>query len=121
MTVSTGKRNRRIELQAQSTTTELDSFQQPTPAAWTTIYKCWASISVQNSQLLYSTAEFMSKSAHRITMLWTSSVIVSAKQRIVYKEPSTAIAHTYEIESVLNTDQANREIICLAYELGASE
>ncbi len=115
-----GKRNRRIQIQAQGTS-ELDAFQQPLPAAWTTIYSCWASIDIQGSQLLYSTAELMDKVAHRITILWTSSVVITAKQRILYTEPTTNVLHTYEIEAVLNDRQANKQLILMAYELEAAE
>jgi head-tail adaptor len=115
--ISAGALNRRIAVQALSETTELDSFQQPTPAAWNPIYKCWASIDIQNSALIYSTAEFMSKNVYRITIRWTSSVVFSAKQRIVYFEATTKIKHTYTIESVVNTKQANQELVFLCYEL----
>jgi head-tail adaptor len=118
--MDTGKRNRRIKIQSQGTS-ELDAFQQPLPAAWTTIYKCWASIDIQNSALIYSTAEFMSKVTYRITTLWTSSVVVSAKNRIVYVEPTTQIVHTYEVIAPLNTKQANRELVLLCYELSGQE
>jgi SPP1 family predicted phage head-tail adaptor len=115
-----GKLNRRIQIQSQGTS-ELDAFQQPLPAAWTTIYKCWASIDIQNSALIYSTAEFMSKVTFRITMRWTSSVVISAKQRIVYVEPTTQIVHTYEVIAPLNTKQANRKLVLLCYELSGEE
>jgi SPP1 family predicted phage head-tail adaptor len=118
--METGKRNRRIKIQSPSTT-ELDAFQQPLPAKWDTIYSCWAAIDIQASQLLYSTAEFMSKVTYRITMLWTSSVVISAKQRIVYVEPTTQITHTYEVIAPLNTKAANRELVLLCYELEVEE
>jgi SPP1 family predicted phage head-tail adaptor len=118
--MDTGKLNRRIQIQSLGTA-ELDAFQQPLPAAWSPIYKCWANIDIQGSQLVYSTAEFMSKVAHRITIRYTSSVIFTAKQRIVYTEPTTGVVHTYEIEAVLNPNQANKEIILMAYELEATE
>ena len=115
-----GKLNRRIKIQSEGTG-ELDAFRQPGPAAWSTIYECWASIDIQGSQLVYSTAEFMSKVAHRITIRYTSTVIFSAKQRIVYTEPTTGVVHTYEIEAVLNTNQSNRELIFMCFELEAAE
>ena len=114
--VSAGARNRRISILAQ-TPGELDLFQQPTAAAWNPIYKCWANIDVQSSALVYSTAEFMSKAVYRITILYTSSIVFSAQQRIVYVEPTTKIVHTYTIESVINDKQANAQIILLCYEL----
>jgi SPP1 family predicted phage head-tail adaptor len=115
-----GKLNRRIKIQSQSTT-ELDAFQQPLRAKWDTIYESWASIDIQASQLLYSTAEFMSKVTYRITIRWTSSIVISAKQRILYTEPTTGIVHTYEVIAPLNTKQANRELIILCFELSGKE
>lgn len=119
--ISAGALNRRIAVQALSETTELDSFQQPTPAAWNTVYKCWASIDIQNSALIYNTAEFMSKNVFRITIRWTSSVVFSAKQRIVYIEPTTKVVHAYVIEAVMNTKQANSELVLLVFELSGEE
>lgn len=119
--MQTGKLNRRIQIQSQSTTAELDAFHQPTAASWQTVYTGWASIDIQGSQLLYSTAEFVSQTTYRITLRWTSSVIFSVQQRIVYTEPTTGIVHTYEIKSVTNTKQANRELMLLCYELNGTE
>jgi SPP1 family predicted phage head-tail adaptor len=116
--VDAGKLNRRIQIQTQTTTQ--DGFGQPLEA-WATVYTCWASIDVQNSQLLYSTAEFVDKVAHRITCRWTSSVVIAASQRIVYTEASTGVVHTYEIEAVLNDKQANWMLILMCYELEAKE
>jgi SPP1 family predicted phage head-tail adaptor len=113
--------NRRIKIQSQSTTVELDAFQQPTPASWETIYSCWASIDIQGSQLVYSTAEFMSEVTFRITIRWTSSVIISANLRVIYTEPTTGVVHTYEIKSVMNDKQANKQLTLLCYEISGKE
>ena len=59
-----GKLNRRIAIQTQSTSP--DAFGQPVQV-WTTAYQAWASIDIQSSQLIYSTAEFMAKTTHRIS------------------------------------------------------
>jgi SPP1 family predicted phage head-tail adaptor len=113
-----GKLNRRIAIQSQ--TTAQDSFGQELQT-WTQVYACWANISVQNSQLINATAEFVSKVTHRVTLRYTSSVVIAANQRVVYKEQVTGVIHTYNIEAVLNTEQANKEIVVLAYEIGAKE
>jgi SPP1 family predicted phage head-tail adaptor len=118
--MDTGSLNRRIQIQSQ-TPGELDAFQQPTAASWNTVYTCWASIDVQQSQLVYSTDEFMSKVTHRITVRWTSSVVISAKQRILYTEPTTGVVHTYEIQAPLNDKQGNKKLILMCYELEAAE
>ena len=55
--------NRRISIQSQ--TTSQDEFGQE-QQAWNTVYSCWADIDVQQSQLLYQTAEFVSKITHRL-------------------------------------------------------
>lgn len=113
-----GKLNRRIQIQQQATTP--GPLGQPS-STWTTVYTCWASIDVQNSQLIYATAEFVSRVTHLITMRWTSSVVIQPNMRIVYTEAKTGVVHTYNIEALLNTKQANRKLVALCYELNASE
>ena len=110
--------NRRIQIQIQTTTQ--DGLGQPLQT-WLQGYECWASIDVQNSQLLYATAEFIDKVTHRITCRWTSSFRFRAAQRIVYTEVTSGVVHTYEIQTVLNDKQGNRELILMCYELGAQE
>ncbi|WP_433963659.1 phage head closure protein [Tunturiibacter gelidiferens] len=116
-----GKLNRRIQIQSQSTTSDLDPFSQPTPASWQTIYSAWASVDIQASQLLYSTAEFVSQTTYRITLRWTSSVIFSAQQRVIYIEPTTGVTHTYEIKAVVNDKAANKQVTLLCYEISGRE
>lgn len=113
-----GKRNRRIQIQTQTTTQ--DAFGQPL-AQWNAIYSCWASISNVTGSLIYATSGFVSKASHQIVLLWTSSVVFEANQRVVYEEAATGVVHTYEIQAVLNTDQANKEIVLLVYELDGAE
>lgn len=109
-----GRLNRRIILQQQSIVQ--DPFGQP-QQSWATAYSCWASIDIQNSQLLYSTAEFAAKVTYRIELRWSSSVIVAPNMRVVFTEPTTRVAHTYEIQAVLNDMQANKKLILICYEL----
>lgn len=116
--VEAGQLNRRIQIQQQATAQ--DSFGQP-EETWTSIYTCWANISVQKSQLLYETAEFVSKITHRITIRWTSSVIIQPNMRVVYAEPVTNVTHTYNIEALMNEEQRNRQLVILAYEINANE
>ncbi|MGF7180390.1 phage head closure protein [Tunturiibacter psychrotolerans] len=116
--MNAGKLNRRIQIQTQTTTQDALGQQLQT---WSTAYSCWASIDIQASQLLYSTAEFISKVTYRITLRWTSSVIFAASQRIVYTEPTTGVVHTYEIQAVLNDKAGNRQVILMCYELEGSE
>jgi SPP1 family predicted phage head-tail adaptor len=116
--MQSGKLNRRIQIQTQ--TAARDSFGQP-QQAWTTAYTCWASIDVQGSQLIYSTAEFIENVTYRITARWTNSFIFQPNQRIVYIEPATSITHIYEIQAVLNTEQRNRELTLMCYELNGCE
>lgn len=116
--VDVGALNRRVQIQQQTATQ--DPFGQP-QQNWTTIYTAWAKISIVKGQLLYQTAEFVSKATHLITLRWTSSVVIKANMRIVYTEATTGVVHTYNIEAPLNEDQRNRLLTVLAYELSASE
>jgi SPP1 family predicted phage head-tail adaptor len=113
-----GQLNRRIQIQSQTTAQDAAGQEQQT---WSTLYCCWASIDIQASQLIYNTAEFISKVTHRITMRWTSSVVIEPNMRVVYTEATTGVVHTYEIQAALNTRQANRELVLMAYELNAAE
>jgi head-tail adaptor len=121
MEIIAGALNRRIQVQAQSMSTNLDAFGQPTAASWSTIYRCWASIDVQGSQLINQPEEFISETIVRITIRWTSSVIFDASQRIVYTEPTTNVVHTYQIKTVTNPKQANKDLMILCYELHGKE
>jgi SPP1 family predicted phage head-tail adaptor len=116
-----GTLNRRIQIQEQDTPT-VDAFRQPTEAAWNTVYECWANVDIQGSQLLYTPGEFIDETVHRITIRFTSSVIFSAKQRILYKEQTTNVLHTYQIKTVTNTQQqANKALMFLCYEIFGKE
>lgn len=113
-----GKLNRLIDIQSQTTTR--DSFGQEI-AAWDSVYKCRASIEVQNSQLLYSTAEFVAKTTIRITFRFTNSAVIKPNMRILYTEATTGVVHTYQIETLVNDKQGNRQLMALCYELNAQE
>jgi SPP1 family predicted phage head-tail adaptor len=116
--VVTPNLNRRIAIQQQTTTQ--DAYGQP-QSTWNTVYCCWAEIDVQQSQLIYSTAEFVSKVTHRITMRWTPTPVIQPNMQIVFVEPYTNVTHTYNIEAILNPKQANFWMTILAYELNSSE
>jgi len=113
-----GALNRRIAIQTQ--TTQQDAFGQPVQT-WLTVYSCWASVDIQASQLLYSTAEFVEKVTHRITMRWTKSQVIAPNMRIQYTDPATQVTHTYSIEALLNPQQQNRTLVALCYELDGNE
>ncbi len=111
-----GPLNRRVQVQTQSSVA--DGFGQP-QVTWTTVMTVWASIDVQGSQLLYNTAEFMSKTVVRIMVRWTSSFVYEPNMRLVYTEATTGVVHVYNIESVTNVKQANRDVMLLVYEQDA--
>ena len=113
-----GPFNRRISIQSQTTSQDATGQEQQT---WTTAYSCWASIDIQASQLIYSTAEFISKVTHRVTIRWTSSFVVKPNMQIVYTEPTTNVTHVFNIEAVLNPQQGNVFVVLMCYELQASE
>lgn len=116
--VDVGSLNCRVQIQQQTAAQDDFGQQQQT---WTTVYTAWARIGVVHGQLLYQTAEFISKATHEITLRWTSSVVIVPNMRVVYTEATTGVVHTYNVEALLNADQRNRILIILAYELNASE
>jgi len=116
--MATGPFNRRIQIQTQ--TTSQDSLGQP-QQTWNTVYSCWANLDIQQSQLVYSTVEFISKVTHRITIRWTHSIVLLPNMRVVYTESTTGVVHTYNIEALVNPQQGNVWVTILAYELNANE
>jgi SPP1 family predicted phage head-tail adaptor len=110
--------NRIISIQDQNTTQDAFGQLQKT---WTTVYHCWAEIDVQQSQLIYATAEFISKTTYRITIRWTSSVVFAPNMRIVYVDSATSVTHLYNIEAIINPKQGNFWLTFLAYELDGAE
>jgi SPP1 family predicted phage head-tail adaptor len=113
-----GQLTRRITIQKQ--TTSQDSL-GGLLNTWTTAYSCWANIDVQRSQLLYSTAEFIEKVTHRITVRFTKSFVFAPNMRVTYLDAATNVTHTYNIEAILNPEQGNVWLTLLAYELDGSE
>jgi SPP1 family predicted phage head-tail adaptor len=109
-----GRLNRRVTITQESTAQD---FMGQEVSTWNPVAVLWASIDVQASQLLYSTAEFISKAVIRITFRWTNSVVILPNMRIVYAEAGTGIIHTYEIQSLVNDKQGNRQLMALCYEL----
>jgi head-tail adaptor len=103
----------------QSQTTTQDAFGQPVNA-WTEIVSCFADIDIQNSALIYSTAEFMEKIVYRITIPWSPTVF-APNMRIVYLDAATNVTHTYNIEAILNPKQGNVWLTFLCYELDGSQ
>ena len=118
MNITSGKLNRRVSIQTQSTAQ--DDFGQEL-ATWTTAYTCWASIDIQNSALIYNTAEFMEDVTYRIECRWTSSFTFLPKQRIQYTENTTGNVHTYTIKAILNPSAGNRQVTLMCYELNGVE
>jgi SPP1 family predicted phage head-tail adaptor len=116
--MTTPNLNRRISIQSQTTTQDAFGQEQQT---WTTVYSCWAEIDVQQSQLIYNTAEFVSKVTHRIAIRWTSSQTFAPNMRIQFVESYTNVTHTYNIEAILNPKQANFWLTFLCYELNGAE
>jgi SPP1 family predicted phage head-tail adaptor len=110
--------NRRITIQSQTTTQDSYGQEQQT---WSPVYECWAEIDIVQSQLIWSTAEFISKTTHRITIRWTPTPDIQPNMQIVFVEPYTNVSHTYEIQTIVNPKQGNFWMVLLAYELNASE
>jgi head-tail adaptor len=105
--------NKPVAIQSQAATQ--DAFGQELQT-WTTIFACFASIDVQRSALIYSTAEFVSKVVYRIETWWPPGIIIAANQRVLYVDANKT-THTFEIQSVLNDKMDSRKLIILAYEL----
>ena len=96
-----------------------DSFGQPVNT-WVTYVSCFAEIDIQNSALIYNTAEFMEKVVYRITIPWTSQFVFTPAMRIRHTD-AAAQTHTYSIESIVNLNSQNRYFMFLCYELNGAQ
>jgi SPP1 family predicted phage head-tail adaptor len=113
-----GRFNRRIQIQQQATTP--GPLGQPS-STWTTIYTCWANITEVRAQLLYQTSEFVEKVTRKITIRWTSSVVIQPNMRIVFAQTTPAVTHIYNIESIVDPSESHEQLQLFCYELNASE
>lgn len=127
---SAGKRNRRICIQSNTgmdgssgggCATSVDEFGEAAEETWSTVYECWAAMNFTTGKQIYSTAQYTTKTAYNIEVLWNPKFTFAPSQRVVYVEKSSGVTHTYAIESISNPDQANKTVVILAYELAASE
>jgi SPP1 family predicted phage head-tail adaptor len=114
--IPAGRLNRRISILQQSS--KQDAFGQPV-TSWKPVLTTRAAIEIQNSQLLYSTAEFMAKATYRITVRYNPYFKISAANRISYTDRTGT--HSYEVISALNTNQADRQLVLMCYSLGDAE
>jgi len=114
--------NRRVQIQTETSTQ--DSYGQPV-MTWTTVYTCWAEIapyiSARGSGIIFAGEEFLSRATTEITIRWTSMLSIEPNMRVIYTEVTSGVVHTYNVESVLNPGQANRQMIIKAYELDSGE
>lgn len=102
--MDTGALRHRITFQQKSAV--VNSVGEAT--GWTNYYTCWASIDVLKSQMYYQTAEFIAQSTYEIVIRYSSSVVIDPSLRIVNGND------TYQIQTVTNTQQRNRELKILA-------
>lgn len=112
MVLTAGAFNKRIEIQQQ--TSERDEYGQLADT-WTTVRRCWANIKYQKGRELATAAGFIGKVQCQITVRW-SPFVFQKSHRVVFTDRAQ-IVHTFEIEAVINTDQSNKSVALLCYEL----
>lgn len=113
MVLTAGAFNKRIEIQQQ--TSSRDEFGQLADT-WTTVRRCWANFRYQKGRELATTAQFIGKTQCQITVRWSPSFVFQKSHRVVFTD-AAKVLHTFEIEAVINTDQANKTVALVCYEL----
>lgn len=111
--LTAGAFNKRIEIQQQ--TPARDGYGQLVDT-WTAVRRCWANFKYQKGRELATTAQFIGKVQCQITVRWSAAFVFRKSHRVVFTD-AAQVLHTFEIEAVINTDQANRTVTLVCYEL----
>lgn len=99
-------RNKKITIKQESTTQ--DEYGQPTHD-WTTVVTCWASIEPVIGKEFYAAEQAQSDVTIKIRTEYITGIL--PKMKIVY---ATRI---FEIDSVINYKEQNRDLIFMCREL----
>jgi SPP1 family predicted phage head-tail adaptor len=100
-----GKRNKKVTLQSLTIATDENGETTETAA---TIATVWASIEPLNSREQYYANQVQSTTTHKITILYHPSV--TTRTQAVWN------GRTFNFDSVINLDEANRELLIMATE-----
>lgn len=106
--MQSGKLNRRIEIQSQSTSQ--DSFGQPL-TTWTTVLCTWAGIRAATSKEVYAASGFTSQVSHVITLRYHPGLTILSSDRVVYE------GRIFPIQAVSDPDEGKRELNLLCMEI----
>lgn len=94
--LSAGSLQRRITIQAQTTTQDSYGAEQQT---WNDVLSCWASIKAASSREVYAAAGFVSQLSHIVTIRYTTTAITSA-MRVLYG------TRTFLVQAVVDPDES---------------
>lgn len=98
----------RVEIQSVAETR--DSYGQPIQT-WSKFATVWAALEPLRGREFFSAEQFQSKLTTRIRIRYLDGV--TTKMRIVFG------AYTYNIESIINTTMANKELVLMCSEVVA--
>jgi len=103
--MNTGQFNRRILIQAPSTTQ--DDAGQPINT-WTDVVNTWANIRTASSKEVYVAQGFVSVLTHVITIRYNPSIAISVDMRVVYCD------RVFLIQAVNDPDESRvvRQLLC---------
>ncbi len=93
----------------QTRTDTMDSYGEPIPA-WTIFDQVWASIEPITGREYFASKETRSQSTHRIRIRYRSGI--TTKMRISWD------SRLFDIESILNTEERDRELVLMCVETG---
>lgn len=93
----------------QTRTDTRDSYGEPI-STWTTFDQVWASIEPIAGREYFASKETRSQSTHRMRIRYRSGI--TTKMRISWD------SRLFDIESILNTEERDRELILMCVETG---
>lgn len=102
-----GKLRHRLTLEEATDT--LNARGEAVPA-WSTVTTLWGAIDPLSGREGFEARQLYASASHRIRLRYRAGIV--PKMRL------TKGARVFEIDAILNVDERNRELVCLATERG---
>jgi SPP1 family predicted phage head-tail adaptor len=93
----------------QTRTDTADSYGEPIPA-WSTFLETWASIDPISGREFFSSKEVKSEVSHKVRIRWAEGI--TTQMRVLFG------TRTFDIESVINIEERDRELLLMCVEVG---
>lgn len=102
------RRDKRVILQSL---TKVQTAEGETTESWSDVDTVWAKIEPLQAKEQWFARQSQATTTHRISLWYQDGIAITSRMRAVWK------GRTFHFDSVLNVDEANKEIQILATEI----